>query len=309
MITPSPKPDQAHDESDHQQSNGYTECDPEIVDCLKCKAEGTQAEADYNAVHLPDLSTARTTYDTARTAYRDARHAVALDVQDMRHQAKHLIERIKCLIKQEHVVRCLDEAYDKVKDQLEKCGYATGCCLDDDCEFDVDISCVAADEVDDVLTTWIADYQRRADAAKACFDDLVLEPGRLTTRVGDLKIEVAAITTDLGGDPATTDLKDLYARALVARRHVHEVWLGFEDTSDFVDCLCRALMVWSRGCSAIAVLTGEQAVRRCHETARESRCAYLRDHTAQEILAVYDKICSHLHRCHETDEKAKESAE
>ncbi len=298
MNNPSPKSDQAHGE---HETNGCAECDPEIVDRLKCKAEGIKAQAAYNAAHLPDL-TARTKYDEARADYRDARHTVALDVQDIRHQIKHLIERIKCLIKQEHVVECLDDAYCKVTDQLRKCGDTEGCCIDDDCEFDTDLCDVPPYKIDKVLARWITDYQRRADAAKECFNELIQEPGRLITRVAARKAEVAGITNDLAGDPASTDLKELYARTLVARKHVHDVWLGFEHTNEFVECLCRALMCWSKGSSVIAVLIGEQAVRRCHELARKARCDYFKEHTVKEILAVYDKICSHRHGCPNDDE-------
>src|SRR5262245_47662568 len=173
-----------------------------------------------------------------------------------------MIERIKCLIKQDHVVDCLDEAYDSVAEQLDKCGRAQGCCVEDDCEFSVDLDEVPPDEVDEVLARWITDYQKRVDAAKACYNDLVQEPDKLKARVATLKTEVAGIAKDLAGDPAKTDLKELYARARVGRRHVHEVWLGFEHTNEFVECLCRTLTCWSKGSSAIAVLTGKQAVRR-----------------------------------------------
>lgn len=294
--------DQAYDRPHQQQPNGGTECDPEIVDCLKCKAAGIQAQANYNAGHLPELDTGRTNYDKARSDYRDARHGVALDVQDMRHQIKHLTERIKCLIKQEHVARCLDEAYEKIGEQLERCGTTQGCCLDDNCEFDDE----AADLSDDELAARIADYQHRTDSAKDCFNNLIQEPGKLTTHVAALKTEVGGITTDLAGDPAKTDLKDLYARTLVAHRHLHEIWSGFEHTTDFVECLCRALMCWSQGCAANTVLTGEQAVRTCHKEAREARCDYLKKNTAKEILAAYDKICTHDH--HDDSEDDEESS-
>jgi hypothetical protein len=286
-----------------QMQLGCADCDPEIVDCLKCKAKGIQAQADYNAAHLPDLEAARTNYDKTRNDYRAARHSVALEVQDLRHQSKLLVERIRCMIKQEHVVVCLDEAYEKVMCQLDQCGCAKGCCVEDDCEFDTDTTGVS----DQDLAARIVDYQALADAAKACFNDLVAEPVKLIGRVADLKTEVTGITADLSGDPAKTDLKELYARALVARRHVHEVWQGFEHTNDFVDCLCRALMYWSRGIAAIAVLTGEQAIRKCHADARQARCDYLKLNTVKEILAVYDKICSH-HHCHSGEDEEDDAS-
>ncbi|MBV9847968.1 MAG: hypothetical protein JOZ47_23300 [Kutzneria sp.] len=205
-----------------------------------------------------------------------------------------------CLIKQVHVVICLDEAYEKVVCQLNECGCDEGCRVEDGCEFDTDTSGVSDEE----LAARIVDYQTQADAAKACFDDLSKEPVQLVARVDGLKAEVAAIAADLSGDPAKVDLKELYVRALVARRHVHHAWRGFEHTSDFGDCLCRALMCWSKATAATAVLTGEKAIRKCHADARKARCDYLKANIVKEILAVYDKICSH--HCCEDDEKESE---
>ncbi|GAA0603194.1 hypothetical protein GCM10010174_19400 [Kutzneria viridogrisea] len=293
MNSSSPEAERAHGECG--------QCRPEIVDCLACKAAGIKAQAEYNAAQLPALEKARTDYDKIRTDYRDARHSVALEVADLRHQSKLLVERIRCLIKQEHVVHCLDKAYGQVVEQLRECGCGKGCCAPRECEFDTCTDGVSDEE----LAARIVDYQGRADAAKACFAKLAKEPTDLVQRVSDLKAEVSGITADLSGDPAKVDLKELYARALVARRHVHEVWQGFEHTRDFVDCLCRALMCWGKGLAAIAVLTGEKEVRACHARARKERCEYLRTHTVKEVLAVYDKICSH-HGCHSEQEQRRE---
>src|SRR5882757_2312161 len=280
-----------------------TDCDPGIVDCLQCKADGVDAQAKYNDANLPDLRAARTQYDTTRGDYRTARHSVALEVQELRHQAKLLVERVRCLIKQEHVVHRLDEAYEIVESQLRECGCDQGCCVHDDGDFDTD-----TEGLDDKgLADRIADYQRRVDAAKACFTDLVKEPAALVARVADIKTELSGIQADLSGDPAKTDLKELYARARVAAQHVHVVWRGFKQTNDFVDCLCRALTVWSKGVAAIAILLGEQAVRKCHEDARKARCDYLRTNTVKEVLAVYDRLVSH-HGCEDDEAEAADES-
>ena len=90
---------------------GCEDCDPSLIDGFKCRAEGIAKQAEYNAVSQPELQAARTQYDVTRKAYRAQRNSVAIEVADLRHQIKHLIERIRCQIKQERVVVCLDEAF------------------------------------------------------------------------------------------------------------------------------------------------------------------------------------------------------
>jgi hypothetical protein len=70
---------------------GCEDCDPSLIDGLKCRAEGIAKQAEYNAVSQPELQAARTQYDVTRKAYRTQRNSIALEVQDMRHQVKHLI--------------------------------------------------------------------------------------------------------------------------------------------------------------------------------------------------------------------------
>lgn len=273
------------------------DCDPRLVDCLKCKAAGIAAQADYNSQHQPELEAAQTTYDTTRKTYRDARGGVALQVQDMRHQIKHLIERIKCLIKQKRVVECIDEAYLLVVAQLDECGYPEGCCADDECEFDTDCGDLDYDE----LVKRITRYQAHADRAKACFTKLVTEPTELVKRVAACKAEVDAINAALGAEPANTDLKKVYAQAKVARRHIGHIWNGFDETRDFVECLCRALTCWTKGCAAVSVLTGAQAVADCEQKANDARCTNLHDNTVDEIITVYERICPHP-SCDDSDD-------
>jgi hypothetical protein len=271
------------------------ECDPDLIDELKCHAQGIAAQAAYNATIQPDLETARTQYDTTRKAYREARNGVALEVQDLRHQIKHLIERIRCLIKQRRVVECLDEAYEKICRQLDECPRPGGCCAGPDCDFDK--SCP---EDYRELVRRIADYEDHLDKDKACFNSLVGEPAALTARVAAYKADVDAVSAALQADPATTDLKQVYASALVAQRHLKLVWYGFAETRDFIDCLCRALTCWTKAADAVSVLKGGQAIKDCHRDAHAKHCQDLADHTVDEILVEYEHICGH-DRCEDED--------
>jgi hypothetical protein len=262
------------------------DCDPDLINDPGCEEEGIAAQAAYNAKSQAAREQAGADYATARTAYRTARSAATLEVQDLRHQVRQLIERIRCQIKQDEVVDCLDRAFRHICRQLDECGTAGGCCTGEDC--DVDKTC--PDDYDELLSR-IAEYEARLQREKECFATLVAEPAALTARVAAAKAEVAAITTGLGGDQATVDLKKLYVGALVAQRHLDEVWSGFTRTQDYLDCLCRALTCWRKTSAAVSTLTGCKAVKDCQERARRKHCEDLAGKTVEEVLLEYDRLC------------------
>jgi hypothetical protein len=304
--------DDGHDKHDHGEGNhhdddrdrGYHEhtecedCDPDLIDDLKCQAEGIAAQAAYNAATQPELLKASEDYATARGAYRTARAAATPQVQELRHQAKQLVERIRCQINQDQVVDCLDRAYRHICHRLEKCGDGGGCCSADDCAFDK----TCPDSYDE-LVRQIAEYQARVDREKACFATLIGEPAALTVRVAAVKAEIDAINADLAGDQATVDLKKLYVAALVAQRHLDMVWNGFSHTRDYVDCLCRALTCWTKASDAVSVLTGCKAVKDCQKAARQKCCDDLATKTVEEILLEYERLCG-SERCEDEDTPA-----
>ena len=263
------------------------DCDPYLVDRLACQVEGIAARAKYNETNQPALVTAKTTYDTIRKDYREKRSGVALQVQDLRHTIKHLVERIKCLIKQKRVIECVDEAYSAVVEQLETCGFPAGCCADDECEFDTDCTDVDYDD----LVKRITRYEKHADRAKDCFTKLLAEPAALVARVDARKKDIDDLNAVLTADSPTTDLRDVYARAKVVRYQIQHIWNGFDEIRDYVDCLCRALTCWTKGSAAISVLTGVRAEWDCERKTVDTRCADLRDHTVDAILTEYDRIC------------------
>jgi hypothetical protein len=260
-------------------------CRPEEIDGLRCEARGIAVRAADIATYQDLLTQARKDYDTTRKDYRAKRHDAVLKVQDMRHQIRHLTERIRYMIEQDRVVRCLNDAFDEVKTKLEGCGQEGGCRVEER-EFDT----TAPDDYDELVER-IEAYRRTVTEAKDFFTRLVGEPAELEKRVTDAKAEIDAVNAAIGGDPATTDLKRLYASALVAGWHVDQVWWGFTETNDFIDCLCRALTVWARGATAVSVLLGARAVRDCHKEAADQRCTDLRQNTVEEILAGFDRLC------------------
>ena len=125
-----------HDHPDHDDCGCHEPpddpyCDPDLIDDLKCQAEGIAAQAKYNEETQPALQKAREDYAKARGDYRTARTAATVQVQDLRHQVKQLIERIRCQITQDEVTECLDRAFRHICRRLEKCGYGGGCCSTD----------------------------------------------------------------------------------------------------------------------------------------------------------------------------------
>lgn len=165
----------------------------------------------------------------------------------MRHQIKHLVERIRCLIQQEHVVECLDDAWCDIAKELDKCTGPVGCCSEEiDCDFDVtgdewdcdpdaDEPSTVSDAEYTALVAKITAYHDHVDKATACFNSLIGEPDALVAWVAAVKAEVDAINAALTADPAVTDLKKVYAQALVARQHIRLIWNGFEQSKDFVE--------------------------------------------------------------------------
>lgn len=282
MSTDNPRTDSPRDCRPRHPEDG---CDPSSIDDLRCRATGVAARAEYNAAYQEAMAKARTDYDTARKGYREARHQAALDVQEMKHQVKHLIERVRCLIEQDRVVRCLDEAWETVSEQLDCCEGPVGCCAEER-EYDTD-----PPEKLSKLLSRIEKYQRYVDEARACFDQLVGEPAALAERVAAAKAAVEKINTALAEDPAKVDLKRVYAQALVARRMLARIWQGHGDTTDYVDCLCQALTSWSQGVEAVSVLTGARAEAECQQDAATSWCDALRAKPEDEVLAEYDRLC------------------
>jgi hypothetical protein len=278
---------------------GHGGCKPHLVHCQRCTTEGIAKQAEYNAKTQPDIDQAHVTYTTTRKDYRARRSEVTLQVQDMRHQIKHLVDRIRCLIQQEQVVECLDRAWCEIAKKLDKCWAPAPELM---CDFDIsgdEWECDPdADEVthlDDAdytaLVAKITKYQDQVDKAKARFADLAGEPAALVKRVADAKAEIDAINAALTADPATTDLKRVYAQALVARRHIRLIWNGFEQGKDFIEALCAALNCWSTGNRAVSQLTGKRAFEDCMRAARMAQCTELQTNTVDEILTWYEKYC------------------
>jgi hypothetical protein len=284
-----------HDYGGHTPPAG---CDPDLIDALTCEAEGIAAQAAYNAGSQPELRKAAADHATARSAYRAARTAAMPEVQDLRHRVEQLVERIRCLIKNDETVRCLDRAYRRICRQLDKCGTTGGCCSAENCN--VDKTC--PDDYDELVSR-IEEYKGRLQREKDCFTMLIAEPAALTVRVAAVKTEIDAITVDLGKDPATGGLEKLYVSGLVARRHLDEVWNGFDRTKDFLDCLCRALTCWTKTSDAVSVLTGCKAVKDCQEKARRKHCEDLATKTVEEVLFEYERLCGD-DSCKDDDESS-----
>lgn len=262
------------------------DCDPELLDNLKCKAVGIQAQADYNKAHEDALTQARTQYDGARGAYTSARSAARPNVEELGKQLNQVVDQLKCLVDDERKIRLLDEAFWRVERRLRECDPKQGCTFYDDCDFDD----VVQDCRPEDIASAIADIERRTAAAADAFTKLIAEPADLTKRVADLTTEVAAIVSKMASDSRSVDFKMLYAAALVARYHEQTIWRGFEDVNAYVDCLCRTLTCQIKGYEAVSELVRQQAVQQCHAEQKKTRCKHLEDNTADEVYAVYLRL-------------------
>lgn len=285
----------------HEQS--CEDCDPSLLDKLKCHADGVKAENDYNQEKLKDLETARTSYDDARHKYVEARRAAKPKVEDdptkdeptseIGKQVAKMLDQLRCLVDKPRVIDAIDEAFEEIRCQLEEC-YPGGCTFSDNCDFDEARAC----EEDDIAAR-IADIQRRVDAAAAAFATLITEPAQIGARVTALEAEVKKINDEMAKDSRTVDFGALYADALVAQYHQRTVFNGFRHANAYVDCLCRTLTCQLNGHAAIAHLKRREAVCKCHHDARTKRCEQLRDKTADAVMAEYCRIWDRRHHHHE----------
>jgi hypothetical protein len=266
-------------------------CNPSsAIDDRRCRDKGIAAQLAYTQEQGPKLDDAQKRYDQARKDYRVKRHDAALQVQDMKHDVKYLIEQIKCRIEQERVVRCLDDAFVEVCEQLDCCEGSGGCCTSE-FEFDAELP-NEGENGDRKLAHRIERYKAEIAKASACFDLLATEPAELDKRVAALKSDIAAIKdAQHAGDAATLDLKTEYAKTLVAKRKLARIWSGFADTNAYVECLCQTLATWSKGVDIVAGLVCAQAVRVCQIESDQTWCATLIGGPVAEILAVYDRLC------------------
>jgi hypothetical protein len=278
-------------------------CDPSTIDEVACRAAGVAKQAEYDKTYTEALETAKTTYDEVRKKYRTSRQATVLPAKELRHQIKHLLDRIRCLIEQRRVWVCLDDSFCEVLDQIACCGPEVGCCARAR-EFDVE---GAEEQSIRKLERIIKKYQRWTDQAKTCFDSLAAEPDALTARLADVKTRVAAVEAALAGDPAKTDLKTVYVQAKVAQWLLAKLYGGFTGPKDFVDCLCLALTTWTAGCRALSELTRALAFKQCCDEQRKKRCDALKTNTVDAVLAVYDQLCGDP--CPEPDDNGTDDSD
>lgn len=340
-------------ERDHERCS---RCDPGLLDELKCQATGIQAQAAYNAEHKAELDKARDAFKTARTDYNSARSDAIPKVDKAREDLEGLHDRVRCLLDREDA-ECIDIAFGRVVEQLDRCGHGRGCCCDGDCDYDDIRDC----DPDDVPGRK-AVIEKRTKEAQKCFWTLIGEYTVVTTEPapsGEAPAGTAgtapatpagtapAAATPAAPAPATTSapapvsasatsaasaadaaapapaddaalaalparvkaLQDeidkiskaaadgswepakLYAAVLVARRHLKDVWDGFADVNEYMECLCQALTCTVKGHAAIGELTRQEAVHQCYRDSWKNACEHLAQYTVEEVLAEYLRVC------------------
>ncbi|HEX3961836.1 MAG TPA: hypothetical protein VHZ03_35295 [Trebonia sp.] len=161
------EPSPGRGESDPE---GCSDCDPGLLDDLKCQAYGIQEQAAYNSAHGKELDDARKAFDAARDAYNSARHKAKPIVDELRCQLDELEDRIRCQLDRRDV-ECIDRAFGRVVERLNRCGHGRGCCCDEPCDFDDEVRDCDPDEVPGRL----AMIEHRTKEASDCFWDLIGE--------------------------------------------------------------------------------------------------------------------------------------
>ena len=229
--------DSTQNRNRHGDEGSCRDCDPDLLDDIKCRAKGLQARADYNAQHMEALDKARGQYELARAAYTAARTAARPLVEQAESDLRCLIEGLECLINEDEdarrkIVEEVHRAFWEVQDRIRECGSKTGCYLDDDCDF-VDVGdCQPYD-----VPARLADITHRTAKAEACFADLIAIPVKLPTDVTALQEEVSAVSDGANSKPSDEVLIELYAKALVARQHGYDIWAASPmSTSSLTAC-------------------------------------------------------------------------
>jgi chromosome segregation ATPase len=268
--------------SDQADSSDAVCYDLRLVDELMCENRGVAAQAAYYAGHKESLTKARINYDSSQKAYSCARLNAVNKADDMRNRTEQLTDQIRCMIEQNRDLHRIDEAFDTVERQLRDCEAVRAC--EEVCDFDLDTTGLGHAE----LIMRIDRYQQRVDAAEERFSQLQAEPAALEKRLIDIDLEIDTITAALEGDPASIDVKRIYAAALVGRRHIETIWNGFDEIRDYIEHLSRALTDWVTGAAAVSSLTRARAVADCKREAVDMRCKELRTNMIDEVLAVYD---------------------
>jgi hypothetical protein len=264
------------------------DCDLSDFDSVNCQVEGIAAEAEYMKKYQDDLKRRRTQFDALRTAYDAARQEVATDLAQITEQLRKLRDQLDCQL-DEKKRTCLVDAWAEVAAQLDKCGGEQGCCVtEDQCKFVWQfVKKPTAPEV----RALIEDFERRVTAAEKCFDDvLAKEPDDVKKRVADLKAFIEAIGAT-AADTKTIDYSRAYAELLWAEHRRKKIWLGFDNPNDFADCLCLALNCSLKGRRELAKLNGILKTLDCEDKGNEDRCAWLKAHVVDEILAACRRIC------------------
>ncbi|WP_369777476.1 hypothetical protein [Streptomyces sp. R33] len=235
----------------HHPPTGTGGCDPGAIDELACVAAGIQRRAEVTQEHLPQLREFQEKFNSARTQYTTARLAAKTDLDEAAATLGKVREQIRCRVTHEQR-HCLQQAVDKVFDDIRRCQGGWGCCVDDcGCEFD---DTVGRDDTVATLSARIARYTADTLKAAACFTALDGELTALPERAAKIRTEAAQLLADVCDAVLGKDVVRLYARLLVLLRRITEAWRGFETVSEFVDCLCRALLCVLKGWQAIAVL-------------------------------------------------------
>ncbi|TYB64810.1 hypothetical protein FXF51_20370 [Nonomuraea sp. PA05] len=297
-----------------------------MLDQNACRVLGIAAQAAYNEKQAKVIGDARTAYIGARARYVSARRAAEPKVGKAGKDLGDLIEKIRCQLDADDLER-LDQAFDDVVRRLDRCGSGLGCdCADEEDDDEIaelgrraalerrtaeaaacfhrlisepgtetpqpDPATPVASPSPPVVgietaapPAAVAPAEADGDEQSPQEDDVLSLPQRVT----NLQKEIDEIAAELAGG---ADPVDLYASAIVARRGLKTIWLGFDNVNDYMDRLCDCLTAVIDGHAKISVLVRRAAVEDCYRKSWREACRRLERDAAAEVVAKYLRICA-----------------
>jgi len=276
------------------------DCETGEIDDLACAAKGIQKQSEVTNESLVQLEPFKTQFETARTDYTGARDTAQADILAAWALLDTIREQLRCHVEEE-TREHLWQALRKVIHDIHECAGEPGCCVGE-CHFDPGYtggddddhgpdSVAAGAEQIARLAGRIERYRKDTKKASDCFAALIKEQADLPARATQYKADLDQLEADVAADAKHQDVVRLWARLLVAKYHLDNIWKGFPTVNSYVDCLCRALVCTLRGWEATARLEGTKAALECREDAEATACLHKQTDTVAEVLSEYDKLC------------------
>jgi hypothetical protein len=267
-------------------------CDPKDVLGIECDGERYKKQSEVSQEADAKLKEFKTQYDTARADYSRATRAARNSLKSILEKLDDIESQISCHVPDE-IRACLKSAVCDVLDELKECDpVAAGCCA-------VDLppetptsgseqpgkSAERTPTKSVELTAAIAELRRVTTANTECFTRLGREAEQIGKRISDLESDVSSLMNDLKAEDRSYER--LFVRWYIAVRRAKWSYLGggFDNVDEYMDCLCRTLVLIGEGWRRIILLEGERSYQDCTEKAQKATCERKRANIVDDALS------------------------